>query len=308
MLVCAPNPRCALIRCPRQMKQGFLYTPHKPNAGASPSTLISDKINLNINTRCTLQCRHCIKYTNSLSAEKRLDFPLERILYDIKCICTAHDFIRIGALEGGEPLLHRNFPQILSYFLAQPNVGMISINSNCICRISRENMIAMQNERVLLRISSYAGSLDKKQEDLLAKNMNQLAEHGIAHILYQVIWNPSPTLLKRKCSASVLQRIKTSCPYFLECRAVFKGIYFPCHFACMIAWHDIADYPEDRVLLSEGISHETLRKRIIALNEQPYYQSCTHCDFSKEQVPAGEQGVDARYAHIGKRSSFLTLK
>ncbi|MDR3352198.1 MAG: radical SAM protein [Zoogloeaceae bacterium] len=295
MRICGPNPRCTLIRCPRQTEQGFCYTQHKPNAGASLGTLVSDKLIFRVNTRCTLKCRHCIQYINHFPPEKRLDFPLERILLDMDLACSAHDFIRIGILEGGEPLLHPDFPGILAHLLDRASVGVVIIHSNGIWRTTEENMTALQHERVFLRISSYVGVLDEKQESLLNYNLSRFTEYGIAHVLYQNVWNPVPTLVKREYPVHVLQNFKKVCPYFLECRVVANGAYYPCNFAAVIDLHGVADYPEDRVSLRK----EELHERIADLNERPYYQSCAHCDFSKEHVLPGEQGMDARYAHIG---------
>jgi hypothetical protein len=298
---CHPRPHCTRIQCPRQTKQGFRYIPYSPHAGASAKTLISDRLTFSINTLCTLKCRHCAHYINHFPPEARLNFPLAHIIADIDVACAAHDFIRIGILQGGEPFLHPDFPRILAHFLTQANVGMLEIYSNGICRISGESMAILQNERVHLRISSYAGALNEKQDALLSKNLQRLTERGIAHTLHRPLWNPAPTLLKRECSPATLQHIKAACLCITDSSLVINGIYYPCHYAAYIVLHGLADYPEDKVSLTPGSPRNTLRDRIIALNARPYYQSCAHCDFSNLSVLAGEQGMDARYAHIGKR-------
>lgn len=204
---------------------------------------------------------------------------------------------------GGEPFLHPDFSHILAHFLTQPNVGMLRIVSNGICRISEENMAVMQNERVLLHISRYAGVLNEKQEALLTRNLRYLAEHGITHKLYHPTWQLAPTLRKRDCSIAELEDIKASCSKHIDCHAVFNGVYSACTPISIIALHGVADYIEDKVLLpgdTEKLSREALRDRIVAHHRRPYYQSCAHCDFGDEFVLPGEQGVDSRYAHIGK--------
>ncbi|MDR1648571.1 MAG: radical SAM protein [Zoogloeaceae bacterium] len=262
--------------------------------------MLADKLTFSINTRCTLKCRHCIHYINHFSPESRIDFPCERILSDVDLACAAHDFIRIGVIQGGEPFLHPDFSRILLRLCSKSNVGMVQIFSNGICRISEENFSALQNERVHVRISSYMGTgvLNQKQEALLEKNLHRLQKAGVSHTLYRVAWNLAPTLRKREYSAEVLQRIKENCPCLPDSRLVVNGIYSPCHYAAYIALHDLGDYAEDKVSLSPELPRETLRRRIVEVNERSYYQSCAHCDFSNEQVLPAEQGVDARYAHI----------
>jgi uncharacterized Fe-S cluster-containing radical SAM superfamily protein len=301
MGACRPTPHCALIQCPRQTAQGIFYVPHRPNAGLSAETLLADKLTFSINTRCTLKCAHCIHYINHFPPENRTDFPLARILSDMDLACAAHDFIRIGVIQGGEPFLHPDSPRILKHLLSQANVGMVQIFSNGICHISEESMAVLQNERVHLRISSYRGVLNRKQETLLEKNLRKLAEFGISHTLYQVKWKLAPTLLRREYSSATLQYIKKNCPCLPDSRLVIDGVYYPCHYAAYIALHNIADYAEDKLPLSPALPREALRARIMSINERAYYRSCAHCDFSDVQVTPAEQGVSARYIHIARR-------
>jgi uncharacterized Fe-S cluster-containing radical SAM superfamily protein len=303
MRACNLNPHCALIQCPRQTAQGIFYVPHRPNAGPSAEILLADKLTFSINTRCTLKCAHCIHYINHFPLGNRTDFPLARILLDMELACAAHDFIRIGVIQGGEPFLHPDFPRILMYLLSQSNVGMAQIFSNGVCQISEESMAVLQNERVHLRISSYKGALNQKQEALLEKNLCKLVESGISHTLYQVRWNLAPTLLRREYSRATLQYIKENCPCLPDSRLVIDGVYYPCHYAAYIALHDIADYAEDKLSLSPALPREALRARIMSVNERSYYRSCAHCDFSDVQVMPGEQGVSTRYIHINRREA-----
>jgi hypothetical protein len=301
MNFCQSNSRCALLQCPRQTKNGFQYVPYRPNTGESAEIFLVDRFTFSINTKCSLKCRHCQQYINNFPPEARHNFPLARILADIDLACTTHDFIRIVSLLGGEPFLHPDLSHIIRYFLSQPNVGIVQIFSNGVCRISERTMAALQNERVHLRISAYIGVLDGKQEAIVEKNLCQLRKHGISHTFCETQWTLAPTLVKQERSIAALQDLKQHCVYFLLCRTFVNGIYYPCSLASTIALHGIADYVEDRVLLTHALPKKTLRERIIALNARPYYQSCAHCDFSSECVLPGEQGVDARYAHIGKK-------
>ncbi|MDR1063603.1 MAG: radical SAM protein [Azoarcus sp.] len=310
MLICQPGPFCARIRCPRQIGREFCYVPYRADTGTSKETLVADKLDFGINTLCTLKCRHCIQYINHYPPEKRLNFPLARILADMECVCATHDFIRIACILGGEPFLHPDFSHILAHLLAQPNVGMVQVASNGICRISEKNMAVLQNERVLLRISHYAGALDEKQKALLARNLRHLAERGIIHEFYHPTWQIAPILQKRDCSIAELEDIKTGCTKSIDCHSVFNGVYSACDMISTIALHGVADYIEDKVLLpgeTENLSREALRDRIIAHHKRPYYQSCAHCDFSDKFVLPGEQGIDSRYAHIGKRDSTMVF-
>jgi hypothetical protein len=286
---------------PTTTKYGFQYVPYRPNTGESEEIFLVDRLAFSINTKCSLKCRHCIQYINNYPPEARRNFPLARILADIDLVCTAHDFIRIGVLQGGEPFLHPDLSHIIRHLLSQPNVGVVQIVSNGVCRISEKTMAALQNERVHLRISAYIGVLDGKQEAIVEKNLRQLRKHGISHTFCGIHWNPASTLVKQERSITALQDLKQYCAYFYMCRTIVNGIYYPCNYASSIALHGIADYVEDRVLLTHALPKKTLRERIIAFNARPYYQSCAHCDFSNERVLPGEQGVDARYAHIGKK-------
>lgn len=67
------------------------------------------KVNLHLLENCNYSCHHCFAH---FSAKKVLDFSVWKKIID-NCIVNSH--IADFNLAGGEPLMHKNFSQILQY-------------------------------------------------------------------------------------------------------------------------------------------------------------------------------------------------
>lgn len=78
-------------------------------------------LDVHVTTRCNLRCRHC--YLRDLEGNERADMSLD-LFTDLLIDASLHN-VKTFILSGGEPLLHRNFAEILdAYRLYYPSVAM----------------------------------------------------------------------------------------------------------------------------------------------------------------------------------------
>ena len=86
------------------------------------SSMNNLKVNLHITERCNFRCKYCFAYFN-----RRTDLPLEswkKVIDDLK----AYGNISAINFAGGEPVLYKNFPELIDY---AKNLGFkVSIISN----------------------------------------------------------------------------------------------------------------------------------------------------------------------------------
>jgi hypothetical protein len=290
--ICEKNIQCAFIRCPK------IYPYDKTEAPSE--ALISENLTFVVTHKCTLQCAHCSAYLNHFPPEDKINFSMERIKKDIDRISEVFDFIRVVSVHGGETFLHPDLPEIIRHMLAKPNFGVIMPLTNCICDFSDECLSVIANERCLIRVSYYPG-LNAKQSALVEKNIMRLKERGVRFRLKKYSsWFLPPTLKARGLSQECLEEIKSTC-IGRQSMTVTNGRYYPCCWAQDIDKLGAGNYADDKVMIDDHASPETLRTAIIACNQKPFYQSCDHCDSDVGDlcIPPAEQGIDPRYLHLG---------
>jgi hypothetical protein len=295
--LCKKSQDCILCRCPKALGKGDVFI---LNQGENEDEFVLDRISFHITQKCTLQCRHCIQYINHYPSGERVHFPLQRIQRDIDLLLGVHDFVRILRLLGGETFLHPDVSKIIEYILGKKNFGILEIITNGVCKISQDAFRAMRNERCWIRFSDYRENLNDTQKFLFERNVEETARQGIRYSFFRSEWLTPSVLKKMKYTREHMEGMKQNCISHKHCRLATNGVYYPCEFARGIAQHHIADYETDKVRLDEG-SIEELRARIIACNQRTFYPSCAHCDSSGAPVVPGEQGIDARYLHIGQK-------
>lgn len=245
-----------------------------------------------INQKCTLKCKHCGQYINDYSPADRINFSLERIEMDIDRIFEAVDAIGYVSIIGGEPFLHPALNDIIDLVLAKPNFGVLGITTNGICDITDTHLNKLDNKRIRLIFSDYRVSLSEKQRDLFARNVKKASDAGINLTVGQPLWSTPASLRKLNLTETAKVSMKAGCNSRLSCKTIQNGIYYPCSTTAGIGTLHLEDYhPHDWVKIDETQSALELRKRIIQVDEQPYYESCDHCgeggellEFPGEQV------------------------
>jgi hypothetical protein len=238
---------------------------------------------------------------NHYPAEEKINFSFERIKRDIDLICEVSDFIRELHFQGGEFFLHPNSAEIIDYALEKTKIGIVSVISNCVCKLDESDLDAMNHERFVLRVSDYADQLSMKQKRLFNTNIAKLEAYGISYLINNFEWIMPPDMRDLKHCED--RKIKNHSTCFHKeskrGRLIHNGIYYPCQRAKELAVHHVVDYPDNYLVIDTASSPEERKKIIIGLNERKFYPSCSHCDYTLPIVLPGEQGVEPAYQHLG---------
>jgi MoaA/NifB/PqqE/SkfB family radical SAM enzyme len=290
MSLCARNSRCGVVRCPK-LKNG--------TSGPDKSAWPLDWFGFIIGQKCTLACKHCNLYLNHFSRQDRMMFPARQIMEDIQRISATYDFIRSIGIVGGEAFLHPDLSAIVGCALSRDNFGVIRVLTNGVCAISDEMIDILKHERCLVQFTDYTEQLTEKQKRLFQRNIEKIDRAGIGYYAIKEVWKYPPTLHCQGYSKEQMRKMKAACEGHKSCRQAVNGVYYPCGPAVSIRQHHLSDYTSDRVILAECVGVEELRDKIANCDNQPFYESCRHCDLSGKSITPGEQGIDARYLHLG---------
>jgi organic radical activating enzyme len=301
MTLCRKNRRCEAIRCPKLENRPFSMHDEKRKTGWL------ENLAFVIGEKCTLSCKHCIIYINHFPRKERMLFSVEQIIEDIDWASAVYDFIRVITITGGETFLHPDFSAIVSHALNKNNFGVIRVLSNGICGVTSEMIEPMNNERCVLQFTDYTERLTEKQWRLFQTNIEKVAEAGIRYYVVKESWTLPPDLLPCTHNNEQMQKMKANCASHENCRMFVNGVYYPCNISMSIHQHHLADYTNDRVITCECSGTEDLRSRIDDCDNQPFYESCRHCDLSRKSIPPGQQGIDVRYAHIGAKKVKINV-
>jgi hypothetical protein len=233
-------------------------------------------------TLCNLNCKHCsngIQYRTEkkfLSIERQIS-ALEKL--------TGIMPISVCNLQGGEPLLAKNFPDLLRRHAQNPKIAVLTIATNGAILPRKEIMSAVLETGAMFRISDY-GELSKKKTEIF-----ESAEAiGIPCELYPRAesWVIYGDITPRKRDVSQNRSIAASCFFGTKDLMLYDGKLFCC---CRTLFAEALglDAPAVRAntLDLDGGFGKTELDRIVG--GEDLWQICDYCDWPMKTVPPAEQ-------------------
>ena len=107
----------------------------------------------------------------------------------------AVDFVGMISLIGGEPFVHKDLAEIVQYCLTKNNFGVVNITTNGICKMTKEMLQTIKNDRVKISFSCYDKFLNEKQKNLLKDNIALVEQSGISYSISNPLWNKPQELI-----------------------------------------------------------------------------------------------------------------
>lgn len=282
--ICSGTMTCRSMFCKRL--QSIVKNQNEKNG------LFLDNLTFMISTKCSLKCKYCVAYMNSYSNDDRRHMPCERVIKDIDTIFENVDAVGSVTVQGGEPFLHPDIDKILKRLLEKKNLGIVSVATNGVFRISSEqldNINKIQDERLNIAFSGYYGALPESQMKVFYSNIELMKKYNIPHTVGVKMpeWTIPPTLWNRHYSEEMMKGKKENCKFPERCMQVMDGRLYPCLYSVSLHGIGVADYSQDYVDLDQDNLTEKIKKFI----ELPYYYSCGHCGGGGGSTNmAGEQG------------------
>jgi|InofroStandDraft_1065614.scaffolds.fasta_scaffold04597_13 organic radical activating enzyme len=255
----------------------------------SKNGLFLPNLTIMVTTNCSLKCKYCCAYMNSYPKEKRVFFPYEQIARDIDSIFSVTDAIGSITVQGGEPFLHPDIHKIIRKLLEKPNFGIVSVATNGIFTIKKDNLADFQDDRLNVAFSGYYDALPEDKLNIYYKNIQLLKESNIPVTVGVKMpeWAIPSTLWNRNYSEEIITSKKANCRIPDRCLQIMNGRLYPCLFSLSLHGIGVADYPKDYVELTDSDLLERIKKML----DRPFYDSCRHCSGIQGNTSiAGEQG------------------
>lgn len=140
---------------------------------------VLSKIDTVITSRCTLKCRDCNLFIGY--AKHHVDMNLKEIQRNFDTFFDSVDYVYEYTLLGGEPFMHAELEQILSYLMENygNRIGKVNLISNG-TMVPRDNVLElMKRYEMTVHISDYTQSV--KYGKKLAEVIETFLKEGIEH-------------------------------------------------------------------------------------------------------------------------------
>ncbi len=296
--ICVDTPFCNWCSCKKLTHILRSDVGRKSAVPIRDASLVFPVLTIVVNQKCTLACTHCGQYINHYGESERVNFPLERVLQDVDRILAAVDAVGFLSVIGGEPFLHPELGRILDHILTKPNVGVVGVTTNGVCKMDEALLLGLPKERVRLFFSDYRCSLDEKQKAVFERNIERVRRLGISHSVGRPLWLMPPSLKAGGKSEAQRIELRRGCASPDTCKTVQNGVFYPCSITAAVGTHGLNRFDKDWVALDQR-SPAQIADDLRTLLAAPCYESCDYCgDGGIALDRPGEQGVGERYRHI----------
>lgn len=244
-----------------------------------------------ISRKCTLDCGECGQRVGRIKREfpeKYVIYPYERIIEDIDIIMDNVDAVGTFSIIGGEPFTHPQLAEIIQHCLTKDNVGIISITTNGICKMTEAMLKKMKSDRVKINFSNYTQSLQEEQKKLFYKNVELVKACGLNCNVATPVWGRVIDMIEvnQEIPESYYKITKTKCQFG---PSVSNGTFFACPVSELYDKLEEVDVSKDKIVLSQ---EKNVREKIHELLCKDFYESCKHrCGnqmFGEEVAPGAQ--------------------
>lgn len=246
-----------------------------------------------LTSKCNLRCMHCVQCINDYPEDKRINVPFERVQKDIHVFLTTVDSVGVISAMGGETFMHPEIGRIAVEFSKHNNFGFLSLPTNGLFPIKREQLEGMEDKRIVIAFGYYLHVANERQKEIYQKNVELVRSCGIACTESQPLptWFEPSRLEKVDMSVEYMMKNKQGCTMPPRNLQIRDGKIHICDESVALHAAGYADYPDDYLDLTKNCTLEERRNKLRALIDRPFYHTCGHCRISGNMVPAAVQGV-----------------
>lgn len=252
---------------------------------------------ISLTERCTLSCKKCAHACYNVS-KNHSDLDLEYVFWTVDVFFSKIDYIQEFVLIGGEPLLYKQLPQIISYVgeKYRKKICIFSITTNGTILPTEELLNVSKKFNVLYRISNYSVQLPH----LMNKYLELKSVLEKKHIRYwmgkaeQTWMDYGFEYVDRSAGKEELVKIFDECK--TPCREIRGNKYYFCIMARSVSENLGYNIGQDDYLDLDTLQGENWKKELLEFNlgfsEKGYLEMCNHChgkEAYKYPIPVAEQ-------------------
>lgn len=200
------------IRAMRDFKQkGKIYLP---------------QVEFAITTTCNLKCKNCTNYIPYLPRDKQRVISFADFKSYLNNLLANADKLNALLLLGGEPLLHKELPQMLDFALQNPKIENVYITTNGTIYFSDALRAVFErhkdNEKLWIWVSNYTANPRLAKRLKSFDLVDYLKEHNMNYIFIKDnVWGKSPPPTYKELNRTDEQ----NSAYFLACNTPCVSVY-----------------------------------------------------------------------------------
>ncbi|MBD5114798.1 MAG: radical SAM protein [Ruminococcaceae bacterium] len=236
---------------------------------------------------CNLNCKLCAAYSPYRKSNKFEE--VETLIDYVRKYFDVVDYVEVFAISGGEPLLYKQLPKLLSEFLKySDHFGKIEIHANGTILPSTELLDIIKTygdkfKRFL--IDNYGEKLSTK----IPEFTSLLDEHKIPYVVRDYFsenmhcsgWVDFGELTQKIHSCDEASELFSKCAYPKKmklCNIIIEGSVIPCN-PIIRRWLDgTADYSEYIDLNDETMSLQEQRSKLSDIQKAEVFCTCEFCN------------------------------
>jgi MoaA/NifB/PqqE/SkfB family radical SAM enzyme len=191
-------------------------------------------IEIAITTRCTLKCKHCANYINTVEEKEHYSLTFEEFKKQIDNLLANVKRLHTLKVFGGEPLLNKDLDKILSYSLTNKKISNVVLTSNGTMDIP-DNLISIMKEhpkKMCVNLSNYTSNKELlprlKTKELLDKCRKNSISTSFGEYL---LWRETSKIKYSGRSPKEIRKYFFNC--IQNCTHVINGKLYPCPQAAM---------------------------------------------------------------------------
>lgn len=270
-----------------------------------PERLYIRSIDLILTEKCSLKCKDCSNLMQYYDAP--VNVAGDELLNDLADICAVADEINEIRIIGGEPLMNKNFHNVVAAAAAYPNVNKVVVYTNGTICPPDEKLAMMANPKIFIFITTY-GALSRNADSL---------EQGLKR--HNILYNRQPAYGWTDCaSVQPHARQPEELPeIFRFCCAkhfttLTDGKIFRCPFSAnMERLHALPESSDDYVNIRglaqrpEQIAQMKSALRLF-LREKSFINACNFCNGRTYGDPEIVPGIQTKEVLVYKKYERLT--
>ncbi|WP_157979075.1 radical SAM protein [Helicobacter labetoulli] len=233
-----------------------------------------------LTTKCTLKCESCSNLMQYFLPNEHFDTSFMRLQNDMEALLSAVSSIGFVHVIGGEPLLFKELPQVMSYLAKQPQIKGVELITNGTKSFSDELLDSLCYDKTRVIISDYSTNpalIKRLKHDEI---LHLLKERNIKYLFYHSnsLWRDVGKIFKRNRPKELIVKNYHACK--MPCISLIGGNnntlggIFVCPIAAGLSkLRNKEEFDGDFVSLHS----KTLRKDIISFYRQDFYKACDYC-------------------------------
>jgi hypothetical protein len=233
-----------------------------------------ERLNIVVTERCTLSCRHCSSLMPLYRNPQDCDTAL--LLNSTERILTCVDFIYHMEVLGGETLLNKDLPLIVTKLAQYDNIFQIDIITNGTILPRHDLLDCLKHDNICVVVNDY-GPVSKKKDALLdALNKAGVKSRQNKHWAWADLGGFEP----RNRNAASLTHLFQKCN-FKTCTELLDGKLHRCPRSSHGTKTElIPEYPADFIdVIDLSVSNNLLKERLRAFfYDIQFIRACDHCN------------------------------